>query len=418
MLTSLIRYIKGYVKIQIISYSPERFINACKHRKINLWELQYKNGSYEMYITIKGFKKLKPVIRKTGTKVIVIKRFGLPFFFYKYRKRKIFLIGAIGSVFCVYLLSLFIWDIEFSGNISYSDETLIKYLKEKQIYHGMKKDNLDCSEIVKEIRKNYNDIIWVSASIEGTRLLIQVKENETLEQEKNLNNKKNEDSKIGYDIVSTQDCIIKEIITRKGMPLVSEETKVNKGDLLVTGMVEILNDNNEKTAYLIEQADADIRGEIQYRYENQKEKYYEEKVYYGQCKEEIFLRIKNRLFWIGSRKNVHKESESRLIEKQICIGNHFKLPIWYGNKKTRPYRSKMKKYTENDLQTILTDDFRKYCDELEKKGVEILENNVKIYTERNFAVAKGTLTIICDIGEKREIIVPEVPMEDELNGND
>ena len=149
-----------------------------------------------------------------------------------------------------------------------------------------------------------------------------------------MNNKKNEDSKIGYDIVSTQDCIIKEIITRKGMPLVSEETKVNKGDLLVTGMVEILNDNNEKTAYLIEQADADIRGEIQYRYENQKEKYYEEKVYYGQCKEEIFLRIKNRLFWIGSRKNVHKESESRLIEKQICIGNHFKLPIWYGNKKT------------------------------------------------------------------------------------
>lgn len=371
-----------------------------------------------MYVMIRGFKKLKPVIRKTGTKVIIIGRFGLPFFFHKYKKRKIFFAGAIGSVCFIYLMSLFIWDIEVTGNISYSDETLIAYLQEKEIHHGMLKKNLDCIKIVKEIRKNYNDIVWVSASIQGTRLLVQIKENETLEQEMMLNDRDDDELLIGSNIVSKEECVIKEIITRKGIPLVAEGTKVNKGDVLVTGIVEVLNDNKEVIGYQIETAQADIRGELYYYYENKKMNYYEEKKYLEQKKEELFFRIKDMLIWIGGKKNRFEKSESILTEKQICIGDSFKLPIWYGHKITKPYNAKKKRYTENELQKILSKDFNKYCEELSKKGVEIIENSVKIYTERNFALAKGTITIICDIGEQKEIQIPELPMEEELNGND
>ena len=52
---------------------------------------------------------------------------------------------------------------------------------------------------------------------------------------------------------------------------------------------------------------------------------------------------------------------------------------------------------------------------MKKKGVEILQNNVKIYTERDFASAKGTLTILTDIGGKlptEEIPLPETTGED------
>ena len=108
MLVSVSRYIKGYIKIRINSGSPERFINACRYRNIDLWGLQYRNSCYEMYITIAEFKKIKPIIRKTGTKVIIIGRFGLPFFFHRYKKRKIFLIGAVVNVLLIYILSLFV----------------------------------------------------------------------------------------------------------------------------------------------------------------------------------------------------------------------------------------------------------------------------------------------------------------------
>jgi len=81
LLTSLIRYLKGYLRIRVAGYSPERFLNACSHRGIYIWNLTADQGAYDMYITIKGFHKLKPIIKKTGTKVIITERFGLPFFF-------------------------------------------------------------------------------------------------------------------------------------------------------------------------------------------------------------------------------------------------------------------------------------------------------------------------------------------------
>ena len=80
MLLSMIRYIKGYVQIRVIGYSAERFLNACSHRGIYIWGLRPSNGAYEMYMSVDGFRKLKPIIKKTGTRVAVVRRFGLHFF--------------------------------------------------------------------------------------------------------------------------------------------------------------------------------------------------------------------------------------------------------------------------------------------------------------------------------------------------
>jgi len=76
LLSRLICYIKGYLRIRIAGYSTERFLNACRHRGIYLWGLQAVSGAYEMNISISGFRKLKPIIRKTGTKVSIVERFG------------------------------------------------------------------------------------------------------------------------------------------------------------------------------------------------------------------------------------------------------------------------------------------------------------------------------------------------------
>ena len=42
----------------------------------------------------------------------------------------------------------------------------------------MLRSRVDCPGIVKKIRKEYNDIVWVSASIDGSRLNIRIKEND------------------------------------------------------------------------------------------------------------------------------------------------------------------------------------------------------------------------------------------------
>ena len=159
MLLSMIRYIKGYVQIRVIGYSAERFLNACSHRGIYIWGLRPSNGVYEMYMSVDGFRKLKPIIKKTGTRVVVVRRFGLPFFLHRYRKRKLFFIGAFSSVALIYILSLFIWDIDIEGNLSQTDENILEFLQTKEVEHGMKKSSVDCDRIVKDMRKEYDGII-------------------------------------------------------------------------------------------------------------------------------------------------------------------------------------------------------------------------------------------------------------------
>ena len=78
MFEQLIWYLKGYVRIRITGYSPERFLNACRYKNIYIWDLKRVCGSYEMNLTIDGFRRLKEIVRKTGTKAVSYTHLTLP----------------------------------------------------------------------------------------------------------------------------------------------------------------------------------------------------------------------------------------------------------------------------------------------------------------------------------------------------
>ena len=68
MLLKIYQYIRGYVRIRITGHRMERFINACNYRKIKIWDLSASDGSYEMNLWVKDFKKLRHISHKTSTK--------------------------------------------------------------------------------------------------------------------------------------------------------------------------------------------------------------------------------------------------------------------------------------------------------------------------------------------------------------
>lgn len=113
---------RGYLCIRITGYSTERFLNACRHKGIYLWGLRAVSGAYEMNIPISGFRRLKPIIRKTGTKVTIVRKSGLPFYLYQYRKRKLFFVGVFCCVFLIFGMSRYIWNIDITGNLTRTDE--------------------------------------------------------------------------------------------------------------------------------------------------------------------------------------------------------------------------------------------------------------------------------------------------------
>lgn len=133
------RYLQGYLKIKVWGYSPERFMNLCSNHHILLWDIARQEDCYTMYISLSGFYKLRPIVRKTGTRAAVLERYGLPFFIRKMRKRKIFALGLPCCLAFLIAMSQFVWAIDFEGNVSITDDVLMDFLAEKGIDYGVAK---------------------------------------------------------------------------------------------------------------------------------------------------------------------------------------------------------------------------------------------------------------------------------------
>jgi len=124
-------YILGYVTIEIEGYYIERFMNICNNQKIFLWNTKRpKTAIMKVNISIQDFKKIKPIAKKTKCKIKIEGKKGIPFFFHRYQKRKIFLLFFILVIIGTFILSNFIWNIEIAGIDKIEEQEIRQLLEE------------------------------------------------------------------------------------------------------------------------------------------------------------------------------------------------------------------------------------------------------------------------------------------------
>lgn len=397
MLISLFRYLQGYVKIRVTGYSPERFLNLCKNKKILIWGLESACNAYEMYIKVSGFRRLKPILKKTQTKVAILERFGLPFFFHKYRKRKLFFISIGFCLMLIYSLTFFIWNIDFDGNRMITDEVLLEYLDSQHISHGMVKRKVDCEQIAKDIRRQFDDIIWVSVSMEGTRLFVHVKENtDTFELK--------QEEELPCDIIADKTGIVLSIVTRSGIPQVQVGDEVVEGDLLVSGMVDVMNDAGEVATQNYVTADADIVLETVYHYEDVISKKYKNKVYTDKKRKVWCFHSGKFLLSLGIQKNSFECYEQHTDATQLKLGENFYLPIFIGKKEILEYEWETLEYSKEEMDKLLNKRFEQFCQKLEEQGAIITEKNLQITHDTSGGRAESVIMLQEEAGINRKII--------------
>ncbi len=127
----LIRYILGYVNISIQGYYIERFINLCISNGIFLWNVKLKEMAFaSANVGIQDFKKLKIYAKKTGCRIKLESKRGLPFLMDRYKKRKIFFGVLILMALLFFAESRFIWNIEIRGIERINEEEIMQNLEE------------------------------------------------------------------------------------------------------------------------------------------------------------------------------------------------------------------------------------------------------------------------------------------------
>lgn len=379
MLVQLFRFFQGCIKIKISGNSLERFLNLCRNKRIVMWKLEVMEDAYSMYVHASDFKLMKPCAKKTKTKIRILERKGIPFFLFQYRKRKLFFFGILVCCFLIYCSTFFVWDITFVGNSSITDEVLEEYLHSQSVYEGMQKKRLDCMQIAKDLRIAFENITWVSASIDGTKLKIEIKEKlqtaeDTAEEEP-------------CDIIAKESGQIVSIVTRNGTPLVRVGDMVEKGDVLVSGSIDIQNDARETVSRNYVRADADIILERTMEYQNECTQPYKKKIYTGKKRFCVFLKIRDVRIQFGLERNSFEEKTYSEECHDLFRG------IQYGCMVLEEYKWETKERTETEMETILQEEFENYCKELLESGTEIIESNYSISDLQESKIGNGTLKI-------------------------
>jgi similar to stage IV sporulation protein len=232
LLLRLWNYIRGYVIIHVEGYFLEKFINICTHRQLFLWDIKRcNNTSLTMKMSIRGFKSLRPITKKTGCRVKIISKRGLPFIFNRYRRRKAFIAGAIFFVVIIYFSTSFIWEIEVSGNKSLETQVILEKLSFAGVKPGVVKYRIDPDNVVNRMMHDVEELSWISVSIKGTKVKVVVAERSKIPQLLNINE--------ACDIVAMKDGTIKNIVVKNGVGIQKVGDTVAAGQLLISGTIPI-----------------------------------------------------------------------------------------------------------------------------------------------------------------------------------
>ncbi len=382
----LLKYLRGYLRIRVSGFSPERFMNLCSNRGILLWDIVREGDVYYMCINLRGFWELRPIAKKTGTRVAVLERYGFPFFLPKLLKRKVFAAGLVLTIGFWIFSSFYIWDIELTGNYQITGDMFDSFLEEQQVRVGMPKSELDIEALEKEIRRRFTQITWTSAKLTGTKLRIDIKENDApiiVEKPETVE---------GTDLISQYSGTVTAMIVRSGVPKVAIGDTVEQGAVLVEGKVPIYNEDATIREYQYVNADADIMLEHMTNFTTSLSFDYIEKEYTGREKKSYYLKLGGSTCRLPEDKpfqvydSVIRESRPAAFEK-------LKVPVFWGEVTHREYQNVEYRYTKEEAKKLLNQKLMDFIASLEEKGVQIIEKNVKIDTSDNSWVVTGEFRV-------------------------
>lgn len=413
--------LQNRVWICIAGSETERFLNIASFHQLVLYQVKRTPDGICAMVSARDVLKLWNLRKKATVSIHIVEKKGLYFWWKKTRHRRLGLVCGILSFASLYVLSLFVWDIEFAGNVRYTDSFLLSFVKGQGYEPGMKRSDVVCDLLEKKLRNEFNDITWVSARLEGTRLVVEIEENNTA----SMNTKTQNGTPCS--IRSDKSGVIVRMVTRNGTPYVKNGDEVAEGELLVSGLMPIYDDSQEVIAYEKTAASADVWVEYEENFEvkiprNQTIRHYTSEealpglILFGYrfCLPGSIPTPKETSEENSTKQDSPEQNEEVYIEqRQWHLFEHFYLPIYSETYRSFQYENTQISYDDPSLKRQADQKYREFIVQLEKLGVEIIENNVTIESDPECLHMKARLLL-----EKNAAVIADLETNDEYPSKD
>lgn len=216
----------GYLSIRFQGPRVERFINLCLQESIPVWDVYTtRQGVVVGKTSIAGFKRMRPVARKSRVRVRIIKRRGLPFLLARLWKRTAFACGALLFIVSLYVLGSFIWFVEVRGNEEVPTASVLQAAAQLGLRPGVYRGKLVPSQLARSLVIQLPELSWAGIEMKGSYAVIEVVEKKIVTPE---------EKPIGH-VVAAKNGVIKKIVATSGKAMVKAGDTVERGQILISG---------------------------------------------------------------------------------------------------------------------------------------------------------------------------------------
>lgn len=299
MLLKIFRFIKGYVRFSADGKFPERFLNAAAVNRLNLWDVFPSVGGLKGAMAAADYKRARHIARRSGIKLRITQKRGLPFFIKKHSARVGIPIGALAGAVLLIALSQFIWTVDIVGNKTVSDYRIRQALEKNGVYPGGFKGAVDVLNAQRQVQIEVDELSWVSINSLGCKSTADVREKSAKTEEQT--------DKSPCNIKAKRDGVITKINAQNGIAAVEIGSGVKQGDLLVSGVLP-----TEKDTIRFVRAKAEVFADVNSKTELKIPKEYN---YYSVTENKINKRELN-LLWFSMPSSLNFKSFSASVSTE------------------------------------------------------------------------------------------------------
>lgn len=228
-MSKVLNYIFGSIAFTAQGGFPERFLNLCNVKGVKLYHLTESEGILRAETSLASFRKIRRCASRSGMRVKITAKKGLPFLYARFAKRTGLFAGIALACFLLFFYSRSVWSIEVKGNESIREESVIKALNENGIYEGVFKNEIDYHALTYALYDAVPGISWLNIGIDGSKLTVNLREA--------VQKPENKDEKKICNIVAAKSGVIDKMTVYEGESIVKEGYGVSEGQLLVSGVM-------------------------------------------------------------------------------------------------------------------------------------------------------------------------------------
>ncbi len=230
-LWSCLRWLIGYARIEIRGAYGEKFITLCMKQQIDLWEIRREcPGIIQAKVFLFSVKHLDALARKSGVTLEFPQQIGLPVMLKRYRFRPGLFLGIGLYVISLFLLSRFVWSVEIPSADPVQRQKIQSVLLDEGFGVGSFIPTVDYKNLRYQLMLTMDEISFVSVNMNGCRAMVEVHFSEPVPEAV--------DDGTPCNIVASRDGQIVSVLVQSGMRYVQKGQTVQKGDLLVGGIMD------------------------------------------------------------------------------------------------------------------------------------------------------------------------------------